>query len=116
MKIYLNGISKNADNNIFKLDNSVSKEDGIKSEYFDFNDKFILSPTQFENLLNKTFDKVLEVINKIKSGEFGANVLMLSEKCACEYCDYSEICNQKNENKVELFDDIIDEILNGEKS
>lgn len=113
LKIYLNGITKNADNNIFKLDNLVSKEDGIKSEYFDFNEKFILSPTQFENLLNKIFEKVLDAINKIKSGEFGANVLMLSEKCACEYCDYAEICNQKNENKVELLDDIIDEILNG---
>jgi len=112
LKIYLNGITKNANNTVFRLDNSMFYEkNSIKSNYFEFSDKFVLSKTEFENLLGKTYEKVINAIKQIENGKFGAMPLNLDNKSSCEYCDYKEICNLKAENKVELDDNLLNELL-----
>jgi len=114
LKIYLNGITKNSDNLVHKLDNESYFEKTYKSNFFEFDKKYLLNSSEFENLLNKTYKKVLSAIKSVKQGEFQNSPLVLNEKSACEYCDYMEICKTKCENKVEFTDEMLEELLKDE--
>jgi len=112
MKIYLNGITRNTDNAIYRSDNSVFVDKSIKSNFFEFKEKYLLSENQFNNLLNKTFDKVLEIANLIKNGSFDSSPLILDEVNSCDYCDYSEICKNKKKRKETFSQEMLEKLLN----
>lgn len=111
MKIFLNGITVNENNNIFKLDKSSYYEKTLQSDFFEFKDKYLLTYEKFEKIKDYTFKQVLNGINEIKSGEFSGNPIFIDEQDICEYCDYYEICKNKNIRKVEFTEDLIREVL-----
>lgn len=111
VKIILNGITVNENNNLHKLDNASYFEKTIKSYYFDFKEKYLLNTIQFNKLKDYTYQNVLNAINEIKNANFSANPTLKDDISACEYCDYNVICKYKSERVLNYTDDLIKDII-----
>lgn len=105
--IYLNGITVLENNNLKNLDTSCEE----KSQFFDFKEKYNLKRSEFKNLQNYVLEKIKEAVNKIKCGEFTSSPQKMKDLSSCDYCNYKEICFEKNERKVEYNEKILREIL-----
>lgn len=112
LKIYLNGITKNSNNNLHLLDNNFAIDKTVKSEFFEFKEKYILNENEFNNLLNKTYQKVKNAIEEINNANFKASPLILNEQDSCEWCEFNEICKNKNKRVEVYFESLLEEILN----
>ncbi|MBE5745749.1 MAG: hypothetical protein E7359_00465 [Clostridiales bacterium] len=111
LKIYLNGITVNENNNLKKLDKSSFFDKTIKSDYFEFKDKFLFSFNQFEKLKNYTLNQVYSAIKEIRNANFNANPLVIDEYCTCDYCEYNNICKSKNKREVHFSENLLKEII-----
>ena len=86
-------------------------EKNIKSDSFDFKDKFLLTTKQFDKLKNYTYNNVINAISEIKNANFSANPIKISSKETCEYCEFFEICKLKKCRELEFDENMIKEIL-----
>ena len=101
--INFNGIVVNCDNNLEKL--------GINSGLFNIDDKYILSFKEFENLKEYVFNNIIEAVRKIKKGEIKENPTNIDGKSCCEYCEFLEICKNKQETILKFDKEKLKEIL-----
>lgn len=101
--INFNGIVVKSDNNLEKL--------GVNSGLFNIDDKYILSPTEFENLKEYVFNNIIQAVDKIKKGEREENPISANGKSCCEYCEFLEICKNKQEKIIKFDKEKLKEIL-----
>lgn len=95
----MQGIVVNENNNIFKLDNSITENKGnIISDYFELSKKLIINKKEFDNLKDYCLNLLNEAIYNIESQKFDETPLKLTSSVGeiCEYCEYKTICMNKN--------------------
>ncbi len=102
-KIYFNGITVNENNVINRL--SKNETD------FEFKEKYLLTRNQFDKLKNYVFEKITNAIKSIKNAEFFENPVCVNDFSCCEYCEFGEVCLQKNEKIIEFDENMIKEIF-----
>ena len=94
----MQGLIVNENNNLYKLDNSMTSNKGnFKSEFFDFSKKLLINSKELDNLKTYCFDKAKDAISDIESQKFDESPLKTTGQMSeiCDYCEFNTICLNK---------------------
>lgn len=94
----MQGVIVKENNNIYKLDNSISEEKGnIISNFFDFSKKYQINYKEFDELSNYCKNMAENAILKIENQEFDESPLNITGQPSniCDYCEFNTICLNK---------------------
>lgn len=99
----LQGVIVSENNNVYKLDNNIIDEKGnIKSEFFDFSNKYQVNSKEFDNLTAYCKNLAQQAILKIENQEFEESPMKMTGQISniCDYCEFNTLCIKKEPRNI----------------